>query len=75
MASRPPIKIKRPGDLHRRLKVPQGKKIPKAKLNRAAKAKGLLGKEARYAKNVLIPGSKRAAAKRPRKAANRRKDR
>jgi len=62
----PPIKIKRPGDLHRRLGVPMGQKIPASKLNAAAKAPGILGKEARYAKNVLRPGAKTAAKNRRR---------
>jgi len=41
--------IKRPGALHRKLGVPMGKKIPASKLAAASKAKGLLGKEARFA--------------------------
>lgn len=41
--------IKRPGALHRKLGVPQGKKIPKSKIAAAAKNGGLLGKEARFA--------------------------
>ncbi|HEY6019129.1 MAG TPA: hypothetical protein VIY48_04290 [Candidatus Paceibacterota bacterium] len=54
-----PIKIKKPGDLHNRLGVPQGKKIPPSLLAAAAKRKGMTGQEARYAKNVLIPGAKK----------------
>lgn len=42
--------IKRPGALHRKLGVPQGQKIPAAKINAAAKKPGLLGQEARFAK-------------------------
>jgi hypothetical protein len=41
--------IKRPGALHRALHVPQGKKIPKGKIEKAAHAKGRLGREARFA--------------------------
>jgi len=45
-------KIKRPGALHQKLGVPQGQKIPAKKLNQAAKEPGLLGQEARFAKNI-----------------------
>jgi len=41
--------ISRPGALHRALKVPKGKKIPVAKIHKAAKAKGRLGRQARLA--------------------------
>lgn len=41
--------IKHPGALHKELHVPAGKKIPKAKLAKAAKAKGTEGKRARLA--------------------------
>jgi len=41
--------IKHPGALHRQLGVPVGKKIPKSKLKKAAKAKGKLGRRARLA--------------------------
>lgn len=44
--------IKHPGALHRELGVPQGKKIPASKLNKAAKAGGKLGKRARLAKTL-----------------------
>jgi hypothetical protein len=44
--------IKRPGALHSALGVPQGKKIPAAKIARAAKAPGRLGKEARFAQTL-----------------------
>lgn len=40
------------GALHRALGVPQGKKIPASKLNKAAKSKGKVGKEARLAKTL-----------------------
>lgn len=41
--------IKRPGALHKKLGVPQGKKIPLKKIKAAEKKPGLLGKEARFA--------------------------
>ena len=41
--------IRRPGQLHRDLGVPQGKKIPVKKLRAAAKQKGKVGKRARLA--------------------------
>jgi hypothetical protein len=44
--------IKKPGALHRELGVPQGTKIPAAKLNTAAKAGGKLGQRARLAKTL-----------------------
>lgn len=44
--------IKHPGALHRELGVPQGKKIPAAKLAKAAKAGGKLGRRARLAQTL-----------------------
>jgi hypothetical protein len=44
--------IKKPGALHEELGIPQGKKIPKAKLAKAAKASGKLGKRAREAETL-----------------------
>ena len=44
--------IKRPGQLHRDLGVPQGKKIPKSRINAAAKRKGKVGQRARLAKTL-----------------------
>jgi len=41
--------IRHPGALHRELGVKAGSKIPKAKLRKAAKSKGILGKRARLA--------------------------
>ncbi len=41
--------IKKPGALHKELGVKKGKKIPKIKLMKAAKAKGKEGKRARLA--------------------------
>ena len=43
------FKKRKKGVLHRQLKVPVGKKIPIAKLKKAAKAKGKLGYRARFA--------------------------
>jgi hypothetical protein len=39
--------IKRPGQLHKDLGVPEGKKIPAAKLRAAAKKGGKVGQRAR----------------------------
>lgn len=44
--------IKHPGALHKELGVPQGKKIPQAKLAKAAKAGGKLGQRARLAETL-----------------------
>lgn len=44
--------IKHPGALHRELKVPEGKKIPKKKLKAAAKKPGIEGKRARFAQTL-----------------------
>ena len=44
--------IKKPGALHAELGVPKGKKIPKAKLKKAAKVKGIEGKRARLAETL-----------------------
>jgi hypothetical protein len=44
--------IKKPGALHKALKVPEGKKIPEKKLVKAEKAPGKLGKEARLAETL-----------------------
>ena len=41
--------IKRPGQLHRDLGIPQGKKIPLSTLRAAAKRKGKIGMRARFA--------------------------
>jgi len=41
--------IKHPGALHEEVHVPKGKKIPAAKLKKAAKAGGVEGKRARLA--------------------------
>lgn len=41
--------IKKPGQLHKDLGVPQGKKIPATKLEAAAKQKGKVGQRARLA--------------------------
>ena len=44
--------IKHPGALHEQLGVPKGKKIPEAKLEKAAKAGGKLGQRARLAETL-----------------------
>jgi len=44
--------IKRPGALHEKLGIAEGKKIPASTLNKAAKAGGSLGREARLAKTL-----------------------
>lgn len=44
--------IKHPGALHKELGVAQGKKIPKAKLAKAAKKGGALGRRARLAETL-----------------------
>lgn len=44
--------VKHKGALHKALGVPQDKKIPSSKLNKAAHAKGKVGKEARLAKTL-----------------------
>ncbi len=44
--------IKHPGALHRELGVPAGKKIPQAKLEKAAHAGGKLGQRARFAETL-----------------------
>lgn len=41
--------IKRPGQLHKDLGVPQGKTIPASALAAAAKSKGKVGQRARFA--------------------------
>jgi hypothetical protein len=43
------VVARRKGALHRQLGIPAGEKIPLARLRRAAKAPGLLGKRARLA--------------------------
>ena len=44
--------IKKPGELHRDLGVPQGKKIPAKKLQAAAKRGGKVGERARFAEEL-----------------------
>lgn len=44
--------IKKPGSLRKELHVKKGEKIPKAKLKKAAKAKGKEGKRARLAETL-----------------------
>jgi hypothetical protein len=44
--------IRKPGQLHRDLGVPQGQKIPPAKVEAAAKRGGKVGQRARLAKTL-----------------------
>lgn len=44
--------IKKPGQLHKDLGVPQGKKIPEKKLEAAAKRPGKVGLRARLAETM-----------------------
>ncbi|HQT82388.1 MAG TPA: hypothetical protein PLQ34_09490 [Ferrovaceae bacterium] len=44
--------IKKPGALRKELGVKEGEKIPKAKLSKAAKSSGTLGKRARLAETL-----------------------
>lgn len=44
--------VKKPGALHAQLGVAQGKKIPAAKIAKAAKSPGLLGRRARLAQTL-----------------------
>jgi len=44
--------VKKPGQLHRDLGVPQGEKIPAKQLAAAAKKGGKIGQRARFAQNV-----------------------
>lgn len=51
--------IKHPGALHEELGVPQGEKIPKAKLEKASHAGGKLGQRARFAETLGIISKKK----------------
>ena len=44
--------IKKPGQLHRDLGVPQGQKIPKGRIEAAAKGSGKVARRARLAKTL-----------------------
>lgn len=44
--------IEHPGALHEELHVPKGKKIPRSKLDKAAKKGGKIGKRARLAETL-----------------------
>jgi len=44
--------IKKPGQLHRDLGVPQGKKIPASRIAAAAKQGGKVGQRARFAQTL-----------------------
>ena len=49
---------KNKGGLHRSLGVPEGEKIPKSKIDAAAKKGGKVGKQARLAKTLGKMGKK-----------------
>jgi hypothetical protein len=49
--------IKKPGQLHKDLGVPEGKKIPESKLRAAAKKSGKVGQRARLA--ITLKGMKK----------------
>ena len=51
--------IKRPGQLHKDLGVPQGDKIPAAKIAAAAQKGGKIGQRARFAQTLKKLGKKR----------------
>jgi hypothetical protein len=51
--------IKKPGQLHRDLGVPQGQKIGKAKIAAAAKKSGKIGQRARFAQTLGKLGRKK----------------
>lgn len=55
--------IKHPGALHKQLGVPEGKKIPKSKLESAAGKGGKLGQRARLAETLKGMGKKRKSKK------------
>lgn len=44
--------IKKPGQLHKDLGVPAGKKIPVKKLDKASQMPGKIGQRARFAKTL-----------------------
>ena len=48
--------VKKPGQLHKDLGVPQGKKIPAGKLAAAAKEGGKVGQRARFAQTMKKVG-------------------
>lgn len=56
--------VKRPGQLHRDLGVPQGKKIPISKLRTAARRKGKVGQRARFALNARKVAGRRKKRRR-----------
>lgn len=55
--------IKKPGQLHKDLEVPKGKKIPEKKLEEAAKKPGKVGQRARFAETLEGLNHKKEAAK------------
>ncbi len=52
--------IKKPGQLHRDLGVPKGKRIPESKIRAAAKKGGKVGQRARFALTLKKLRSKKA---------------
>jgi len=60
--------IKRPGQLHRDLGVPKGKKIPKTRLRAAAKRKGKVGQRARLALTMSKTAGKGGKKRKSRKS-------
>ena len=56
--------IKRPGQLHRDLSVPQGKRISTSRIEAAAKRGGKVGQRARLAKTLSgFRGKKRTSSR------------
>ena len=55
--------IKKPGQLHRDLGVPQGQPIPQGKLEAAAKKSGKVGQRARLAINLKKMNKKKSKSK------------
>jgi hypothetical protein len=51
--------IKKPGQLHKDLGVPQGEKIPASKIAAAAKKGGKVGARARFAQTLKKLGKKK----------------
>jgi hypothetical protein len=65
--------VKRPGQLHRDLGVPQGKKIPKSKVRAAAKRPGKVGQRARLALTMSKTAGKGGRKRKKSKSRKKRK--
>lgn len=66
-AGRKPIRFKQ-GTLHSQMRIPQGQKIGRTRLQAAARSKNkLMAKRARFALNVLKAGSRKRSGTRRRK--------